>query len=118
MLIGQQVSISVPASNPSSVNEGGRLTIICSSPLGGAIDWLHNNRPISVSTDRQRYTVTTVAIGNELHHTLNVSDVRVEDAGKYTCRQTFADERNINVTRIDRKYKICLMIISMLHSMI
>lgn len=36
-----------------------------------------------------------------LRHYLTVRDVRQQDAGRYTCRQTYSDHRHINVSRLN-----------------
>ena len=99
-----QVSITQPVHKVWTVNEGGKLLIVCTSPLGGSVDWLHNNVPIATSLGRNRYTVRTVAVGNMLRHYLTVKDVRQQDAGRYTCRQTYSDHRHINVSRLNGQY--------------
>ena len=96
-----QVSITQPVHKVWTVNEGGKLIIVCTSPLGGSVDWLHNDVPIASSLGRNRYTVHNVAIGNMMRHYLTVKDVRQQDAGRYTCRQTYSDHRHINVSRLN-----------------
>jgi len=96
-----QVSITQPVHKVWTVNEGGKLIIVCTSPLGGSVDWLHNDVPIATSIGRNRFTMRTVAVGNTLRHYLTVKDVRQQDAGRYTCRQTYSDHRHINVSRLN-----------------
>jgi len=60
-----QVSITQPVHKVWTVNEGGKLIIICTSPLGGSVDWLHNDVPIATSLGRNRYTVRTVRLPNQ-----------------------------------------------------
>ena len=84
-----------------TVNEGGKLIIVCTSPIGGSVDWLHNDVPIATSLGRNRFTVRAVTVGNQLRHYLTVKDVRQQDAGRYTCRQTYSDHRHINVSRLN-----------------
>lgn len=96
-----QVTITQPVHKVWTVNEGGKLIIVCTSPLGGSVDWLHNDVPIATSLGRNRFNVRTVAVGNMLRHYLTVRDVRQQDAGRYTCRQTYSDHRHINVSRLN-----------------
>jgi Immunoglobulin domain len=97
------VSITQPANKTSSINEGGRLTVICSTAPGGAVEWLHNNRPINIELDRDRYATRIATVGNTSRHYLTVSNVITQDAGTYTCQQTFSDDRIIKVTRLEGK---------------
>lgn len=99
--VSGQVSITQPVHKVWTVNEGGKLIIVCTSPIGGSVDWLHNDVPIATSLGRNRFTVRTVAVGNQLRHYLTVKDVRQQDAGRYTCRQTYSDHRHINVSRLN-----------------
>lgn len=101
-----QVTITQPVHKVWTVNEGGKLIIVCTSPLGGSVDWLHNNVPIATSLGRNRFTVRTVAVGNLLRHYLTVRDVRQQDAGRYTCRQTYSDHRHINVSRLHGPFSL------------
>ena len=96
-----QVSITQPVHKVWTVNEGGKLIIVCTSPVGGSVDWLHNDVPIATSLGRNRYKVRMVTAGNMIRHYLTVLDVRQQDAGRYTCRQTYSDHRHINVSRLN-----------------
>jgi hypothetical protein len=95
-----QVYIIDPTNRTSHVNEGGRLTLVCMSPLGGAVDWLHNGVPLPTSMHRSRYSVQTTPVGTDLRHVLTIGDVRLTDAGTYTCRQMYTDQREITVDRL------------------
>lgn len=100
MCTAGEVTIVDPLNKTSSVNEGGKLSIVCYTSLGGSVIWLHNDRPISLTLDSNRYTTTSVPIGTQLRHYLTVNDVRMQDAGTYTCQQTYSDNRDIDVSRI------------------